>query len=101
MKPPLQIKVSPRAQAQIEEVAAWWRQNRPAAGTTVRDEVARVFAIISSQPGIGVPERRRTIRGLRRLNLSRIDYYILYRETVDVLEVLAFWHTSRGRKPPL
>lgn len=76
-------------------------QNRPAARTTVRDEVARILAIISAQPGIGVPERRRRIRGLRRLNLARIDYYILYRETADVLEVLAFWHTSRGRKPPV
>jgi plasmid stabilization system protein ParE len=101
VNPPLQIKVSPRAQAQIEEAAAWWRQNRPAGRTTVRDEVARVFAIISSQPGIGVPERRRRVRGLRRLNLSRIDYYILYRESADALEVLAFWHTSRGRRPPL
>jgi plasmid stabilization system protein ParE len=101
LNPPLQIKVSPRAQAQIEEASTWWAQNRPAARPTVRDEVARIFAIVSAQPGIGVPERRRRIRGLRRLNLSRIDYYILYRETADVLEVLAFWHTSRGRRPPL
>lgn len=33
--------------------------------------------------------------------LSRVRYYVYYRATGDALEVLAFWHTSRGRQPPL
>jgi plasmid stabilization system protein ParE len=98
---PLAIKVSPRAQAQIEAAAAWWAQNRPAAPGAVRDEVARILGILSTQPGIGVTERRRRIRGLRRVNLSRIDYYIFYRVSRGVLEILAFWHTSRGSQPKL
>jgi len=33
--------------------------------------------------------------------LSQIDYYILYRVSGGVLEVLAFWHISRGSQPQL
>jgi hypothetical protein len=51
--------------------------------------------------GIGVTERRRRIRGLRRLHLSRIDYFILYRVCDRTLEVLAFWHTRHGSQPKL
>jgi plasmid stabilization system protein ParE len=98
---PLPIKVSPRAQAQIEEAAAWWAQNRPAAPGAIRNELARILSILSTQPGIGVPDRLRRIRGLRRVNLSQIDYYILYRVAGGLLEVLAFWHTSRGNQPKL
>jgi plasmid stabilization system protein ParE len=98
---PLPIKVAPRAQVQIEEAAAWWAQNRPAAPGAIRNELARILGILSMQPGIGVPERRRRIRGLRRVHLSRIDYYILYRVSDGVLEILAFWHTRRGSQPKL
>lgn len=62
---------------------------------------SRIFALLSTQLGIGVPERRGRIPGLRGLKLSQIDYYILYRATGGVLEVLAFWHTSRGGQPKL
>ena len=41
------------------------------------------------------------LQGVRRVTLSRIRYYVYYRATDQALEVLAFWHTSRGRQPPL
>ena len=101
MSTPLPIKVSPRAQAQIEEAAASWAQNRPAAPGAIRNELARILAILSTQPGIGVTARRRRVPGLRRVALSQIDNYILYRVSGGVLEVLAFWHISRGSQPQL
>lgn len=101
MSTPLPIRVSPRAQSQIEEAAEWWAQNRPAAPGAIRGELARILNILSAQPGIGVTERRRRIRGLRRVHLSRIDYFILYRIADGVLEVLAFWHARRGSQPKL
>lgn len=85
----------------MEEAAAWWAQNRPAAPGAIRNEVSRVLDILSSQPGIGRPERRGRLQGLRRMNLSSIDYYLLYRVSAGTLEVLALWHTSRGRRPKL
>jgi plasmid stabilization system protein ParE len=98
---PLVIKVSGRATAQIENAAGWWQENRPAAPGAIREDIAHALALLSTQPGIGVPARRAKTKGIRRLTLSRIRYYLYYRVSKGTLEVLAFWHTSRGREPRL
>jgi plasmid stabilization system protein ParE len=98
---PLLIKVSRRATTQLEKAAAWWQDNRPAAPGAVREDVARALSLLSTQPGLGVPARRAKTKGIRRLTLSRIRYYLYYRVSKGALEVLAVWHTSRGREPRL
>jgi hypothetical protein len=40
-------------------------------------------------------------KGVRRLLLGRVRYFIYFRVTPDTLEVLAFWHMSRGKQPTL
>jgi plasmid stabilization system protein ParE len=45
--------------------------------------------------------RRTALSGVRRVALSRIRYYVYYRVADDALQVLAFWHTSRGTEPPM
>jgi plasmid stabilization system protein ParE len=99
--PPLQIKVSQDAQAQIEEAAAWWAQNRPLAPGAVREDLDRILGLLSVNPGIGARARRAKLERVRRVTLSRVRHYVYYRVVGDALEVLAFWHTSRGRQPNL
>lgn len=99
MNQPLEIRVSPQALAQIEEAAEWWAGNRPSAPGAIRQDVEEILTVLVHQPGIGMPTRRGRIKGLRRITLSRVRYYIYYRATGGVLEVLALWHTSRGRPP--
>ncbi|MGH8675896.1 MAG: type II toxin-antitoxin system RelE/ParE family toxin [Burkholderiales bacterium] len=101
MSSPLQIKVSQEAQAQIEEAAAWWAQNRPFAPGAVRQDLGRILRLLSVNPGIGARARRAKLQGVRRVTLSRVRYYVYYRVSGEVLEVLAFWHSSRGRHPQL
>jgi plasmid stabilization system protein ParE len=101
LSPPLLIKVSRRATAQIEKAAAWWKDNRPAAPGAIREDVARALQLLAAQPQLGVPARHTKAEGIRRLTLSRIRYYLYYRVSKGTLEVLAFWHTSRGREPQL
>jgi len=98
---PLRITVSRDAQAQIEEATAWWAQNRPFAPGAVRQDLDRILGLLSVQPGIGARTRSAKLQGVRRITLSRIRYYVYYRVSGDALEVLAFWHTSRGRRPRL
>jgi plasmid stabilization system protein ParE len=98
---PLQIKVSQNAQAQIEEAAAWWEKNRPSALGAVREDLDRILSLLAVQPDMGARPRGAKLQGVRRVTLSRIRYYLYYRATDEALEVLAFWHTSRGRQPPL
>ena len=101
MSAPLLIKVSRRATAQVEKAAGWWQENRPAAPGAVREDLARALSLLSTQPGLGVPAPRAKTKGIRRLTLSRIRYYLYDRVSKGTLEVLAFWHRSRGREPRL
>ena len=99
MSSPLEIRVSPQALAQIEGAAQWWARNRSSAPNAIRHDVAQILAILSTQPGVGAPARRGRVKGLRRVTLTRVRYYLYYRASGGVLEVLAFWHTRRGRQP--
>ena len=95
----LPVKISARATAQIEKADAWWADNRPAAPGAVRNDLAEALMLLARQPGVGHPYDGGRVKGIRHLLLGRIRYVVYYRATPDVLEVLAFWHMSRGRQP--
>lgn len=99
MSEPLSIRISPQALAQIEEAADWWERHRPDAPGAIRQDIAEMLAVLVLQPGVGMPSRRGRIKGLRRVTLNRVRYSLYYRAADGALEVLAFWHTSRGRLP--
>lgn len=60
-----------------------------------------MLTVLSMQPGVGAPARRGRVKGVRRVNLARVRYYIYYRASNGFLDVLAFWHNSRGGQPRL
>jgi plasmid stabilization system protein ParE len=87
------------AAVQVEEAHSWWREHRPAAPLAIREELARALVLIGVQPGLGAPATNIRLRGVRRLLLSRVGYWLYYREHAARIDVLAFWHTQRGRGP--
>lgn len=97
----LKIKITDSAQRQIEAAAAWWAEKRPSARGAVHKDLDSILGLLSLQPGMGARARRVSLEGVRRVTLSRIRYYLFYRVSGDSLEVLAFWHTSRGDQPDL
>lgn len=99
----LHIEVSDLARAQIRGAEEWWRVNRPKAPNAIREELERVSLLISVQPEIGARARNTSLVGVRRLHLARVHYYIYYRVVTDKerIEVLAFWHESRGSGPSI
>ena len=101
MNTPLRVEITDSAQAQISAAAAWWTKNRPAAPDAIRDELDRILDLLRVQPVIGTMARRTQLSGVRRVTLSRVRYYVYYRVADDALQVLAFWHTSRGTEPPM
>jgi plasmid stabilization system protein ParE len=100
---PLHIEVSDRANAQIDAAERWWRLNRPRAPNAIREELERASLLIAAQSNIGAKARNVTLPGVRRLRLARVRYYVYYRLLSDParIEILAFWHESRGAQPPL
>jgi plasmid stabilization system protein ParE len=99
----LPIEVSDLATAQIRAAEEWWRANRPAAPNAIREELERASRLIAVQPGVSARARNLSLVGVRRLLLARIRYHLYYRVVTDPdrVEILAFWHSSRGSAPPL
>jgi plasmid stabilization system protein ParE len=100
---PLPVEVTDLAKAQIRAAEEWWRLNRPKAPNAIREELEGACALIAIQPEIGARATNLSLTGVRRLHLTRIRYYVYYRVAPDPerVEILAFWHTSRGGTPPL
>ena len=88
---------------QIRAAEEWWRLHRLSAPNAIREELERAASIISIQPHVGARALNSSLGGVRRLHLSRIRYYLFYRllDEPHRVEILAFWHDSRGSAPPL
>src|SRR5436305_7830905 len=96
---PLPLKLPTRATRQIRRAAQWWLENRPAAPGAIATDIAQSLALLAEQPGIGSRYTSARVGTVRRLYMGRVGYFLYYRVSGDVLEVLAFWHASRGKQP--
>lgn len=101
MSEPLLVEVSALAAAQVRAAEAWWRDNRPKAPGAIRTELERASSLIALHPQIGTRARNIALPSVRRLHVARVHYDIYYRlvEAPRRLEILAFWHASRGNQP--
>ena len=99
----LHIDISDLAKAQVRAAEEWWRLNRPKAPNAVREELERASLLMSIQPESGARARNISLPGVRRVHLARVRYHVYYRVLADPerIEILAFWHTSRGGTPPI
>jgi len=99
----LSIILWERASKEIERAGDWWRANRAGSPEALAEEIAKAFELISHQPGVGVRAASRRIRGVRKILLPRVDYFLYYRVLTEKQEVqvLAFWHARRGSRPKL
>jgi len=99
----LPIVVTASAAAAIREAKEWWSQNRLSSGTPLADDLERAFELIATHPAIGARATNVNLSGVRRVHISRIRYHLYYRvsPTGDQIEVLAFWHASRGSDPAI
>jgi plasmid stabilization system protein ParE len=93
------VRVSKRAQAQIERAAEWWDEHRDLAPQAFDEDVAKAILLLTTDPLIGAPVLHTSATGMRRLHLVRIRYHLYYRIRGRTVEVVAFWHTSRGAGP--
>ena len=103
MREPLPLEVTSVAARQIRDAEAWWRENRPAARDAVNEEVERAFTLISSQPSAGGRANDVELPDVRRVSLPKIKYQLYYRvlSNPDRVQVVALWHTRRGKPPRL
>ena len=99
----LRIEVSELADRQIKEADTWWRQNRLKAPNAIHEELERISGLIAFQPGIGARARNVRLAGVRRIHIERIHYDVYYRVvgSPQCIEIVAFWGSRRGKRPPI
>jgi plasmid stabilization system protein ParE len=95
------IRLQEEAEAQLNQIEAWWRRHRREHPDLVAEELAEAGRTLAAAPEAGESFPRR--RGVRRLLLPRSQYWIYYRVDDDAhdVRIMAIWHTSRGKGPPL
>lgn len=97
------FKVAPRAERQIRAAANWWRKNRSKAPALFAEDLESAFSLIEELPNAGEPVRHPKIPSLRRVLLGNVQYHLYYVVALEdeIVEIIALWHTSRGRGPRL
>jgi ParE toxin of type II toxin-antitoxin system, parDE len=100
---PLAVAFTALAAQQIREAEQWWRLNRPVAPHAIREELQRLLPIIAVQPRISSRATNVRLERVRRIHIPRIRYYLYFHVTgiPEFVEVVAFWHSSRGSGPPI
>lgn len=93
----LPLHTTRRAAREIREASKWWDENRLAAPDAFRDAIDNAFELIRTQPHIGAVATNVKLPGVRRILLSKVQYYLYYRvkSKPHSIEVVAIWHTSR------
>ena len=97
----LRVKISLRAAGHVRRAVEWWASNRPAAPGAIAIDFGEAVSLLAEQPSIGAKYEGSRTPGVRRLFLGRIGYFVYYKAESESLDVLAFWHASRGHQPTL
>lgn len=94
----MKVELSEEAHAQVLEIDAWWRENRPAAPDLFTTELDQALAKLEQSPTIG-SRYEAGVRSVRRLLLRRTHYYLYFVDREERLQVVAVWSVYRGRGP--
>ncbi len=95
----MKVELSAEAQAQVDRIDAWWRENRPAAPRLFADELEAALGTLAEAPVVAV--RYSPKPGVRRLLLRRTHHHLYVVEEPARVFVVAVWSAYRGRGPRL
>ena len=92
MKP---VRMTPRADSDIDACFAWIAKDNPAAATRFLDAIELTCDAVSRMPGIGSPryEEIPLVHGVRMLPIKDFENYLLfYLEREDCIDVISVLH---------
>ena len=82
----------PGAEAEYLESIAYFESKRPGLGTSYINEFENAMRLVCASPHRYPIEKEPDVR---RVRMKRFPYSVLYRETADVVQVLAIAHYRR------
>lgn len=95
----MKVELSAEAQAQVDRIDAWWRENRRAAPDLFADELVQALRTLADTPAVAVPYGPKP--GVRRLLLRRTHHHLYVVEEAARVYVITVWSAHRGRGPRL
>ena len=97
------VSVTSKARQLIEDLDAWWAQNRPASASKVNDEVGRALLRLGEMPATGGIYVRRDGDVIRRMRLGATPYFLYYLvdEAAGEVVVISAWSSERRSGPRL
>lgn len=98
----MKVLLNEDAEADVDFVDAWWRENRKDAPNLFRDELTGILELLASSPRAGEAYKPLAGRTVRRTLLKRTRRYVYHFVLDDeTVLVIAVWGTERGQGPPL
>jgi hypothetical protein len=97
------VGFSRTADAQVETIESWWRENRRAAPDMFRRELGAAVRLLETSPLIGKAYPQAPVPEVRRLLIGRSRYHLYWEVDVAsrMVTVLAVWYAGRGSGPRL
>ena len=97
-----EVIVAPAAAQQARVISEWWRANR-AAADLFDEELEAILERLAVAPERTAKYRESNRRTVRRLLMPRTSHHVYFEVDAGAgtVNVLAVWHTARGKGPPL
>jgi plasmid stabilization system protein ParE len=92
-----QLRITEIALADFEEIIAYSWTNFPATTQRFGNAILDHLNLLKTHPYVGSPVAERT--GIRQLIHTPIVIYYRVHEHPNFVEILHFWHSSRGVPP--
>jgi plasmid stabilization system protein ParE len=91
------------AEAQVDTIESWWRENRPAAPEMFLSELESAVRLLETSPLIGKRYPEAPVPEVRRLLIGRSRYHVYWEVNVTsaAVTILAVWYAGRGNGPRL
>lgn len=96
----MKVELSEEAHVQVQEIDAWWRENRRAAPELFADELDQALLMLEQKPMLGTRYQAGP-KAVRRVLLRRTNHHLYFVEQAQRLYVVAVWSVYRGRGPKL
>ncbi len=97
------VGFSRTADAHVESIESWWRENRLAAPDMFSRELEAAVRLLETSPLIGKSYPSAPVSEVRRLLIGRSRYHLYWEVDVATrsVTILAVWYAGRGSGPRL
>ncbi len=97
----MRVLLAPEAQAQVDAIDDWWRENRTTAPDLFFQELASTLGLLAGAPGLGRRYAHPVVNSVRRVLMRSTRYHVYYVVHADTVLVLSVWSGHRGTGPEL